>query len=305
MHLPAYQQMRTHDGRFSGGIFGVLTTLGSVLSNISATRAILVWDGRHSERRKQLCPEYKEGRKPHDDPNFDYRAEFQYSRSNLGWFLKALGIRNVRCKQREADDVIYQIRRSLRAESPDSWVSVVSDDRDMIQLVDDRCSIYRPRAQEWVRAGSMQEMTGARDREEFLFLKAMQGDKSDNIAGVPGIGEVRARRLLTALHPSIDAARKQWQPPLDMRVAVEGASLKDTWAMRVRKNWKTVLRNLELVDMAREVFMVEELAQISESMSGKRGFEDDELIRTLLRDWSMHSLLLNVVSWVRPFTRLR
>ena len=62
LHTESYQKLTTSDGRFSGGLYGLLKILGNVLKQFTPQRCVFAWDGGHSERRKELYPEHKSGR---------------------------------------------------------------------------------------------------------------------------------------------------------------------------------------------------------------------------------------------------
>lgn len=136
--------------------------------------------------RRELYPEYKAQRKP---SNPDVVNQMQITQQ----LLALLGF-PVLCHERyEADDIIGMI--SQYGEDHGMESIIVSSDRDMYQLVGDHTYVISPRSGDLIDPTYMQEHYHL-NAQQWIELKILQGDRSDNIPGIPGIGEVTALSLM-------------------------------------------------------------------------------------------------------------
>lgn len=184
--------LSTSDGTPTGGVYGFAAIAMEIVQKLDPTKVVVAWDSRTStSRRKAVYPEYKAGRvKPGDD----FYAQIPL----LKELVKALGWGFVECDDCEADDIIGTL--ALQAdEDGDYETFIVSSDLDMLQVVDENTRMYRilqgfSRLEE-LDVPAVEAKYGIK-KAQFLDLKALKGDTSDNIPGVPGIGEKTAVKLL-------------------------------------------------------------------------------------------------------------
>ncbi len=184
--------LSTSDGAPTGGVYGFAAIAMEIVQKLDPTKVVVAWDSRTStSRRKAVYPEYKAGRvKPGDD----FYAQIPL----LKELVKALGWGFVECDDCEADDIIGTL--ALQAdEDGDYETFIVSSDLDMLQVVDENTRMYRilqgfSRLEE-LDVPAVEAKYGIK-KAQFLDLKALKGDASDNIPGVPGIGEKTAVKLL-------------------------------------------------------------------------------------------------------------
>lgn len=184
--------LSTSDGTPTGGVYGFAAIAMEIVQKLDPTKVVVAWDSRTStSRRKAVYPEYKAGRvKPGDD----FYAQIPL----LKELVKALGWGFVECDDCEADDIIGTL--ALQAdEDGDYETFIVSSDLDMLQVVDENTRMYRilqgfSRLEE-LDVPAVEAKYGIK-KAQFLDLKALKGDASDNIPGAPGIGEKTAVKLL-------------------------------------------------------------------------------------------------------------
>lgn len=184
--------LSTSDGTPTGGIYGFAAIAMEIVRQLDPTKVVVAWDSRTStSRRKAVYPEYKAGRvKPGDD----FYAQIPL----LKELVEALGWGFVECDDCEADDIIGTLAR--QADEQGEWETfIVSSDLDMLQVVDENTRMYRilqgfSRLEE-LDVPAVEAKYGIK-KAQFLDLKALKGDASDNIPGVPGIGEKTAVKLL-------------------------------------------------------------------------------------------------------------
>lgn len=184
--------LSTSDGTPTGGVYGFAAIAMEIVQKLNPTKVVVAWDSRTStSRRKAVYPDYKAGRvKPGDD----FYAQIPL----LKELVEALGWGFVECDDCEADDIIGTL--ALQAdEEGDYETYIVSSDLDMLQVVDENTRMYRilqgfSRLEE-LDVPAVEAKYGIK-KAQFLDLKALKGDASDNIPGVPGIGEKTAVKLL-------------------------------------------------------------------------------------------------------------
>ena len=301
LHVPAHRVMRTAAGRCSGGVFGFLRSLSFAIRDVRASRAICVWDGGRSSRRMQIYPEYKQRSPPPAVDSFDHAAEYAAARSALEPVLPRLGVRSLRMAGREGDDVIGRVCRSFSKWRPAEFMVVVSDDRDMGQLVTEWCAVYRPRADEWVTAETQMARTGVAGCQEHLLRAAILGDPSDNIGGVRGVGEVRVGQLLHAGRKLMRKGRLTL--PDAVRQAAADFKLLG-WARAVLRDWSIVERNLLLMDLRQEKFSREEKARIGALVRQPTYAMTRQEVAPFLREYELGSLLSGFDAWFAAFRTL-
>ena len=184
--------LSTSDGTPTGGVYGFAAIAMEIVRQLDPTKVVVAWDSRTSTaKRKAVFSEYKAGRtKPGDD--------FYTQIPLLEELVKALGWDFVECDGYEADDIIGTL--ALQADEEGDWETyIVSSDLDMLQVVDENTRMYRIlkgfSKLEEIDVAGVEAKYGIR-KAQFLDLKALKGDSSDNIPGVPGIGEKTAVKLL-------------------------------------------------------------------------------------------------------------
>lgn len=187
------------DGTPTGGIYGFAVIALEIVKEIQPTKVVVAWDKAKTSirKRKEIYPDYKAGRvKPPED--------FFVQIPLLKKLIAALGWGFLECDDYEADDIIGTLARQadeeLDADGNCDWDTViVSSDLDMLQIVDDNTRLYRLlkgfSKLEEIDVLAVEEKYGIK-KNQFLDLKALKGDASDNIPGVPGVGEKTAVKLL-------------------------------------------------------------------------------------------------------------
>ena len=181
------------NGVHVGGISGSLHSIAYTIRIINPARCIVVFDGKGgSLRRRKIYPEYKKGKKPstrvfRKEIFLDYEGEMASMRRQMRRFLeyiKFLPVTPVSYENVEADDIIAYISTNVL---DDHDIIICSTDKDFIQLVNNRISVWNP-----VRKVLYTPNSVYRDynipAHNFLLYRVIDGDKSDNIPGVKGIG---------------------------------------------------------------------------------------------------------------------
>ena len=180
------------NGEHVGGITGCLLSLGALIRKNKPTRVLVVFDGKGgSTRRKKMYKGYKEGRTGLTKVNRlvgyeDLEDQAESMKRNFNGLIKYLELLPVDLcyiDYIEADDIMaYAARHIFKKE-----VLIVSSDKDFLQLVDDRISVYLPTKKKMMYKDDVKELYGVPSKN-LVYYRIFDGDKSDNIPGVKGIG---------------------------------------------------------------------------------------------------------------------
>jgi DNA polymerase-1 len=183
------ESIATADGRPTNAIYGFASMMAKILIEHRPQAVIVAWDAGLSGREEAYEP-YKAQRRPRPDLLSDQWP-------HLAPLAEAFGFHNVKVDGWEADDVIATlVRRAREAEIP---VMVVSGDRDVYQVVSDGVRVMT--TSRGVTDTKVYDRDGVIERygvppELVPDLIGLKGDTSDNIPGVPGIGDKTAAQLL-------------------------------------------------------------------------------------------------------------
>lgn len=187
-----FEKLKSTDGKPSGAIFGFFKSLHMYLTRFEPNEVVITFDNGHSPVRDKLLPNYKGHRK---NISVDYES-LQIQKAIIMKILGMLRISYIFDKrnktQYEGDDFLaYLIINTYRSDN----VILVSSDKDFNQLLNKNVRILNPRKDEVIRMGNCKELFGYHSHETVEYL-AMVGDTSDDIKGIPGIGPVKARKIL-------------------------------------------------------------------------------------------------------------
>ena len=183
------EELQTTDGQPTNALLGFTNMLFKLLSDYQPHGVAVAWDTRPTHRT-EIAETYKEGRRPMPDL---LREQFPHFRP----IVEAFGYRNLEFEGWEADDVIATL--ATRADETGIQTCVVSTDRDAFQLCSENVSLMMtPRGVADVHVYTPERVElryGVRPDQvpDFIGLK---GDTSDNIPGIPGIGDKTAGQLI-------------------------------------------------------------------------------------------------------------
>ncbi len=193
--------LTTTDGRHTNGVLGFLNILIKITEEERPDYLAVAFDVKHPTFRHEMYAEYKGTRKGMPD-------ELREQLPLLKQMLSAMGILTIECPGFEADDILGAL--SVKGAKDGMQVSLVSGDRDLLQLSNDNVLVRIPKTK---RTGTeIEDYTPAQVVEKYgvtpaqiVDLKGLMGDASDNIPGVPGIGEKTAVKILS-MFPTVEEA---------------------------------------------------------------------------------------------------
>jgi 5'-3' exonuclease len=222
-----------------GGCIGFLKSLQKITRILKPDQVMICWDGvGGSQRRKSKNKNYKEGRSPirfnrrmiQLDPESQEQNRV-YQQIRLCEYLNEMPVIQVAIDGLEADDIIgYVVNQKYYSD----WEKViVSSDKDFFQLVTDKTTVYRPIQNTYMTVESLLEKDKVHPKN-YALARAMVGDKSDNLPGVPRIGMKTVAKMFSFLR---EAKQHELQSVLDVCEAVD----KKTVAQ------KNILNNVDLI----------------------------------------------------------
>ncbi|QQD72990.1 5'-3' exonuclease family protein [Acidithiobacillus ferrivorans] len=239
MYVPALSRL-AHHGQPTGGVMGLAQSVMRISSLYPGAVPVVLWDG-HAAWRKSLCPEYKANRK--DTPEKVAVADSWRQQQPLAsTLLLHMGVIQMRAVDAEADDLAGRLclNEAPAAHGIDR-VTMISGDTDWWQALSPGVDWFtpitdKPMSLEMLRTAAAKDGPFA-GPDEYLLAKAVAGDPSDNIPGVPGVGMATALKLLR-LHGGLEGIQQ----------AVDQGHAKDKKSVAIAAMIPAIERNLHIMD---------------------------------------------------------
>jgi DNA polymerase-1 len=274
-----------------GGLTGFLRSLGYVIKLVRPTRVIVVFDGQGSSTNKRyIYPDYKANRGLTRVTNWD-SFESQQEESDaiteqlvrLIFYLKTLPVDLISIDKIEADDVIGYISQKLTGE-----VTIMSSDRDYLQLVSDKVTVYSPTKKKFYDHDLVLTEFGV-SPNNFLTQKILLGDSGDNVPGVKGLGSK------TMLKHFPELAKDDLITLDDILQRCEGKQK----ILESIKNFEFQLRiNQRLMDLKNPNIPEEALEEINNVLLNPFKVYDSQKFLTLYHEDELGNSIQNVQSWL-------
>ncbi len=215
----AMPSLSTKDGTPTGGVYGFAVMALEIIKRLKPNYVAVAWDKRHTNIRSRLAlyPQYKGNRKPAPPDFYEQVPILHDLLDSLGWPI-------YEADDYEADDLMGAFAKQAGAKGIESYL--VSSDLDLLQLVNNHTHIYTLKKglthiEEFDEA-SFKEKYGV-DAHQWVDVKALKGDSSDNIPGVAGVGEKTALELIST-YGSLDGVYAHLD---DLKPAVKAKLEKD------------------------------------------------------------------------------
>lgn len=224
----AIQRLSTSRGFPTNAIYGFITTLRKILNEAKPSHIGVVFDTGRPTVRHQVFKDYKAHRKPMPE---DLILQVPILKS----VLRAMKIPVLEFENYEADDVLASLAK--KAEENQVPTVVVTTDKDLLQIVNGNTTIFNPSKDIYLDEAGVKDFFGVLP-SRVVDVLALWGDPTDNIPGVPGIGEKTAKKLIEEFG-SLDNLLKNLS-------SVKNPRLRDE-----------ISRNLESLDISRRLVTVE------------------------------------------------
>ena len=213
----AMGNLSLEDGTPTGGVYGFASLAFEVIRKLKPDYVVVAWDkkGTSTAKRSAIYPEYKAGRKKAPD-------DFYEQIPLLKDFLKTLGWPLFETDGYEADDILGTL--AVQANKLGIEANLITSDLDMLQLIDENTKVFAmKRGFSDIEEFDLEyfENKYGLQQSQFLDLKALQGDSSDKIPGVPGIGPKTATQLLQefftleGIYENLENIKPAWRKKLE------------------------------------------------------------------------------------------
>lgn len=288
------------NGDHVGGVSGFLISMGYAIKLLSPTRVIIVFDGKGgSLRRKKIYPDYKAGRKPPKRLNRAYEGmvddggeakALENQMSVLAEYLTTLPVSVIVIDHIEADDVIAYLANHVFSK-PEEKVTIMSSDKDFYQLISSRVSVFSPIKK---KVYSVQDIVNEYQihPHNFIYYRILEGDSSDNIPGINGIGLKTAVKRFPML---LDVEKTS----VEKLVSYATDQINESKIYAKVSSGETTLRlNHRLMQLADPDFAGSLQANIIDSVSKKYSLNKFEFIQLLTR-YGMHQSISNYNVWLQ------
>jgi len=202
-------------------VYMFLNSVKSYVEMYKPDKVFCVWDEKPDykpNKRKELLDEYKGNR------DKDYSKEVHNKNEIIKQFLQVLGIPSVFPQSYEADDVIKIINDTYNDEIESHIIITV--DKDLCQLISNKVSVYDPIRKVEINENNFEEILKY-TKDEFVYVKALQGDKSDNIPGIKGFGKVKIRKFLDGNIEMTEDESNQYEKNLKLVTLTDDKEEKD------------------------------------------------------------------------------
>ena len=176
-------------GNHIGGMVGFLKGLRLLAEKLLPSHVIVVWEGGGSPRRRAIYPNYKDGRRPQKlnryyDDIPDTLGNRNYQIALTIESLNHVPVQQIYIEDCEADDIIGYVARYM---FKDESIVIVSSDKDLYQLINERVVQYSPGQKKIITTSSVKEKFGVYP-QNMSAVRSFTGDPSDGLTGVTGAG---------------------------------------------------------------------------------------------------------------------
>lgn len=296
-------ELYTKRGERTSAIVGTLNITHSVMEKLAdeyglpVKEVIYAFDKGHSQRRKDLFPEYKHNRKKDQqdteaaEENRLWMEEFIQQTNTLYENLCLFGVKCLRKDGWEGDDLIFGLSKALVERYPEDRVVIVSTDEDFHQLIDEYVDLYSPIKEILYTHANYEELMGI-PREGFLTYKILKGDSSDGIGGIQGIGDKTAKSLVNT-YGNIDGLLS----PVNRDALMKS---KRTAKILSAEGLRILDRNNQLINLKDYVDLTEVIDDIAEVLD-EEPFVDTSQARNFLMKYQITSILTKWKTWIQTF----
>jgi len=290
-------------GHHTGGLVGFLRSLGFLARTIDPTRIICVFDGQaSSSSRKNINPDYKATRnikritnwELFDDKDDEY-ASMTMQMHRLVEYLQCLPTTLISIDKVEADDTISYLAQKFAANG--KKVTIVSSDKDFLQIVNDNIEVFSPIKKKTYQKKDILEEIGVLP-ENYLIMKALLGDNSDNLSGIKGLGPKTLLKEFAGLvtDPSFELQDIH-------KICEEKLQTKKIFA-QILYDWEKVKTNYELMNLFEPRLGDYEIFHILEKIKEPTPTLQVVTFLSMLESDQIEALNKNVEGWLEIFRPL-
>lgn len=281
-----YSHSLTAQGMEVQAISGTLWSLSKRIRESRGAFPVVLWDGR-AQWRYDLFGEYKSNRQK-SEVSRAARASYEKQQPYLRVMAAKLGLTQIVAENAEADDVAFQLMELLVAMGHE--VVFITSDTDWLQGMRDGMSWLDPKSGKLIAsAADLEQHVGTSNPRAYIEAKALEGDTSDAIPGVPRVGIKTALKVfaehggsMASFYAKVDAGKVDLKKKIIASLASE-------------EGRATFTRNIQLMDLAAAPALTEQAVHVTK----------EALDQVVFADWAEHfafsAILRNVSDFIAPF----
>jgi len=286
----AIGSMARKDGFPTRAIAGTLKSLRSYVTHFQPSKIFVAWDGGKSKKRMALHPGYKASRKL-EEKTPEQRMDFEELLLQLPIIKQAvadLGLFTMEGPGIEGDDLIALLAKTSARSSHQAVI--ISSDSDFHQLVTENISVYSTVSKKTgrhVTYTNFAKIHNGLRPDQYLEFKALQGDKSDDIPGVKGIGEKTAAKLLNDFG-TVD----------DWRLKVSMGEHKPTKTQsKIIDQWPDYQMSKAMIDLH---------SPLADFTTAELKYQEPNYgnVRKMALEFQISEIFMDFSTWVRPFKEM-
>ena len=289
-------------GTHVGGLVGFLRSLGYVTRIFDPTRVIVVWDGKGgSGNRQNIDPNYKAQRATARITHwglYDTREEEQEALINqllrVQDYLDCLPLQQLVMEKLEADDIIAYLAK--QASGNNKKVTIVSSDKDFLQLVDRNIEVYAPVKKKTFNSSNIIDELKVLP-VNYNIVKALLGDNSDNLQGVKGLG------IKTIIKEFPDLVNTVTNLDYIFNLCEEKLEDKKIFP-KIIHNWDRVETNFKLMDLHETALDIKEKNHILDIIKSEIPDLQSGAFLHLLDQDKIEGITKNTEGWLENFRGL-
>lgn len=295
---------RSLNGQLCGGIFGMLRNIQHLYEKFKPNRVVVVWEGGGSLKRRNINPDYKDGRRPIRLNRSEFNEDIPDTVENRDWQLKVLvkilyktPVTQIYVNDCEADDVISYLT-ATKKENKNKII--VTSDKDYYQLINEHVKIWSPNKKTLIDEKYVLEKWGVTPIN-FCTARCFIGDQSDGLKGVKGAGfKVMSKRF-----PDLGTCKEM---SINDIIGMATQESKNGSTLKLYKNIidesKSIKQNWQLMYLDSLMISASQVKQINYQLENKdSSINKFELLKLLnkqgLNSFDVHTFLLTIKSSIR------
>ena len=295
---------RSLNGQLCGGIFGMLRNIQHLSEKFKPNRVVVVWEGGGSLKRRNINPDYKDGRRPIRLNRSEFNEDIPDTVENRDWQLKVLvkilyktPVTQIYVNDCEADDVISYLT-ATKKENKNKII--VTSDKDYYQLINEHVKIWSPNKKTLIDEKYVLEKWGVTPIN-FCTARCFIGDQSDGLKGVKGAGfKVMSKRF-----PDLGTCKEM---SINDIIGMAAQESKNGSTLKLYRNIidesKNIKQNWQLMYLNSLMISASQVKQINYQLENKdASINKFELLKLLnkqgLNSFDVHTFLLTIKSSIR------
>lgn len=276
-------------GHYTGVAFGFIRSLRHWMQLFRPARVCVVWDGGVAQWRRALVPEYKDRTKKKKDIPEDKLNSLFLQRDWLSLNLPTLGVRSLTFNNYEADDIIALLADSFAKQGR---VMIVTGDYDFNHMITQNIHVYQDRQNEILQDPALAFPS--------LLSKVIEGDTSDRIPGVPGVGKKTLHKFISELTEAGES--------FSLEAIEKHAPTHSNWRIKKlveEESKKIIERNMEMVDLRKGAAKIDPQVMVSAIQAANTPAKlDIRAFGTWAQELAFNSVLNDISGWQQDFSRL-